>query len=57
MSRSTSPCRLALEIRYSLHKRLLKGSMNKRKKVAWHKHLKKAKKQEEKQKAAGTNSR
>lgn len=30
------------------------GRMNKRKKVAWHKHLKKAKKLEEKAKAAGT---
>jgi hypothetical protein len=27
------------------------GAMNKRKKVAWHKHLKKAKKLEEKRKA------
>ena len=29
--------------------------MNKRKKVAWHKHLKTAKRREEKRKAAGTS--
>ena len=29
--------------------------MNKRKKVAWHKHLKAAKKRDEKRKAAGTS--